>query len=248
MTENNTSLAVHCRKVHKHFGEGDARVHALRGVDLAVHPGKLTFLVGPSGCGKTTLISVIAGLLDTTEGEVELFGRNTEALPERERILFRRRNLGFVFQQYHLLPALTAAENAAVPLLAAGMKRAAAVNQARDLLAKLGMADRAEAYPATLSGGQQQRVALARALIHQPRLMVCDEPTAALDHATGEAVMELLAASAIHPDRAVIVVTHDNRVFHFADTIAHMDDGRIVKTESRQPAEVPLSENIAIAA
>ena len=225
--------AVRCREVQKHFGEGDARIHVLRGVNFEACQGELTFLVGPSGCGKTTLISVIAGLLDTTGGEVEVFGQNTESLPADDRILFRRRNLGFVYQQYNLLPSLTAAENAAVPLLAAGVKRREAVDRARSLLVKLGMEDRANAEPNKLSGGQQQRVALARALVHEPRLIICDEPTAALDHATGEAVMELLASSAVQPDRAVIVVTHDNRVFHFADTIAHMDDGRITHNEHK---------------
>lgn len=232
-TDHHSHDAVRCREVHKHFGEGDNRIHVLRGVDFDVKQGQLSFLVGPSGCGKTTLISVIAGLLDTTEGAVELFGQNTQALPAEERIRFRRQNLGFVFQQYNLLPALTAAENAAVPLLAAGVKRREAVDRARALLVRLGLEARMEAPPAKLSGGQQQRVALARALVHEPRLVVCDEPTAALDHATGEAVMELLASSAVQPNRAVIVVTHDNRVYHFADTIAHMDDGRILRTEQR---------------
>jgi putative ABC transport system ATP-binding protein len=177
------------------------------------------------------LISVIAGLLDPTGGSVSLFGEDLAAMKSTERIAFRRKNLGFVFQQYNLLPALTAAENAAVPLLAAGWKRPAAVDRAMALLERLGMKERAHAFPRQLSGGQQQRVALARALIHEPRLIVCDEPTAALDHATGESVMELLADAAVHPNRAVIVVTHDNRVFQFADTIAHMDDGEIVRVE-----------------
>jgi putative ABC transport system ATP-binding protein len=224
--------AVECTSVLKHFGEGEARVEVLRGVDFEAALGELTFLVGPSGCGKTTLISVIAGLLDPTGGSVSLFGEDPADMPGAERIAFRRRNLGFVFQQYNLLPALTAAENAAVPLLAAGWKRPAAVDRAMSLLERLGMKERANAFPRQLSGGQQQRVALARALVHEPRLIVCDEPTAALDHATGESVMELLADAAVHPDRAVIVVTHDNRVFHFADTIAHMNDGEIVQVEA----------------
>lgn len=224
--------AVLCRGVRKSFGQGDAAVEVLRGVDFEAVQGKLTFLVGPSGCGKTTLISVIAGLLDKNSGEVELFGQELETLTPRERILFRRRNLGFVYQQFNLLPALTAAENAAVPLMAAGRSRAEAVDRAKVLLVKLGLEHRLDALPEKLSGGQQQRVTLARALVHEPRLIVCDEPTAALDHATGEAVMELLAENAVHPERAVIVVTHDNRVFHFADAIAHMDDGQIVKTET----------------
>lgn len=226
--------AVRCRDVHKHFGEGDARALVLRGVQFEAQAGKLTFLVGPSGCGKTTLISVIAGLLDPSSGSVELFGDNLLALKPRAQVLYRRQNLGFVFQQYNLLPALTAAENAAVPLLAAGVRHAEAIDRSKSLLVRLGMENRMDAMPNKLSGGQQQRVALARALIHGPRLIVCDEPTAALDHATGESVMELLAASAVHPERAVIVVTHDNRVFHFADAVAHMDDGRITQVEQRR--------------
>lgn len=225
--------AVRCRAVEKYFGEGDARIHVLRGVDFEAPQGQLTFLVGPSGCGKTTLISVIAGLLDASGGEIELFGQDTRKLSSHNQILFRRKNLGFVFQQYNLLPALTAAENASVPLLAAGMPRKEAVDRAKALLVKLGLETRLDTLPSKLSGGQQQRVALARALVHEPRLIICDEPTAALDHATGESVMELLATSAVHPDRAVIVVTHDNRVFHFANTIAHMNDGRIEHIEQK---------------
>lgn len=231
------NTAVHCRELEKEFGSGQARVLALRGVDFEARFGETTFLVGPSGCGKTTLLSVVAGLLDSSGGEVELFGENVERFQAEQRILFRRKNLGFVFQQYNLLPALTAAENAAVPLLAAGMMRREAVAQARDLLVRLGLENRLDTLPRALSGGQQQRVALARALVHEPRLILCDEPTAALDHETGEAVMELLVSTAVQPDRAVIVVTHDTRVFHFADTIAHMDDGRILKTDSRRRTE-----------
>jgi putative ABC transport system ATP-binding protein len=230
MTYADSSLAVRCDGVRKHFGEGDTRVDALRGVDFSARLGELSFLVGPSGCGKTTLISVIAGLLDRTGGKMIVLGCDVDGLSGRARVLFRRANLGFVFQQYNLLPALTAAENVAVPLLAAGTARKPAIDTARALLARLGLEPRANALPSTLSGGQQQRVAIARALIHEPRLIVCDEPTAALDHASGEGVMELLAANAVRPDRAVIVVTHDSRVFHYAHSIAHMDDGRIVHT------------------
>jgi putative ABC transport system ATP-binding protein len=232
---NETKIsAVQCRDLQKHFGEGTTRVEVLRGVNFDALQGKLTFLAGPSGCGKTTLISVIAGLFDSSSGAVELFGQNVERLSGTERVLFRRKNLGFVYQQYNLLPALTAVENAAVPLLAAGVRRRVAMERAKALLVKLGMEERLNTLPNKLSGGQQQRVALARALVHEPRLILCDEPTAALDHATGEAVMELLAENAVHPDRAVIVVTHDTRVFHYADAIAHMDDGQIVKTDMRE--------------
>ncbi len=222
-------LAVVCRGVKKHFGEGETRIEALRGVDFEVSFGELSFLVGPSGCGKTTLISVVAGLLERTGGDLGVLGASMDELGGTERVLFRRKNLGFLFQQYNLLPALSAAENVAVPLLVAGMTRKQALPPAKALLSRLGLGNRTDALPSTLSGGQQQRVALARALIHEPRLIVCDEPTAALDHASGEGVMQLLAASAVHPDRAVIVVTHDTRVFHYAHSIAHMDDGRILE-------------------
>jgi putative ABC transport system ATP-binding protein len=219
--------AVSCHQVRKHFGEGDTRIEALRGVDFSARFGELSFLVGPSGCGKTTLISVIAGLLDRTGGWMSVLGQQVEDLSPRNRVLFRRTSLGFVFQQYNLLPALTAAENVAVPLLAAGIPRKVALQRAVDVLSRLGLESRTAALPSTLSGGQQQRVAIARALVHEPRLIVCDEPTAALDHASGEAVMALLAAHAVRPDRAVIVVTHDTRLFHYAHSIAQMDDGRI---------------------
>lgn len=236
------TAAVRARDLRKHFGEGPTRIEVLRGVNFDAFQGALTFLVGPSGCGKTTLISVIAGLLDSSGGAVKLFNENIEKFSGTQRILFRRKNLGFVYQQYNLLPALTAAENAAVPLLAAGVRRREAIDRAKAVLEKLRMGKRLDTLPNKLSGGEQQRVALGRAIVHEPRLILCDEPTAALDHATGESVMQLLAENAVHPDRAVIVVTHDSRVFHHADAIAHMDDGRIVKTESRHENGMEIPE------
>src|SRR6266852_6943471 len=233
-----THPAVVCRRVTKDFGAGENQVRVLRGIDLDVPFGEMTLLVGPSGCGKTTLLSVVAGLLNASSGEVAVLGEDASRMSSGEAVQFRRRNIGFVFQQYNLLPALTAAENAAVPLFAAGVPKKKAVAAASDLLSQLGLGERLHALPSTLSGGQQQRVALARALVHEPRLVFCDEPTAALDHATGEAVMKLVAANAVHPDRAAVVVTHDSRVFHFADVIAHMDDGRIVKTERNSKREI----------
>ena len=249
----NSTIGVSCRGVRKHFGQGEARVEALRGVDFETRIGELSFLVGPSGCGKTTLISIIAGLLDRTGGDLTVLGMDLNHVSASKRVLFRRQNLGFIFQQFNLLPALTAAENVAVPLIAAGMRRRPAVDRAKGLLSQLGLDNRLNALPLTLSGGQQQRVAIARALIHEPRLVVCDEPTAALDHASGEAVMQLLAANAVRPGRTVIVVTHDTRVFHYAHSIAHMDDGRIVDVtrpnESSGPSPrtgtQPLQEHYA---
>ncbi|MDE3180979.1 MAG: ABC transporter ATP-binding protein [Acidobacteriota bacterium] len=232
MMENGT--AVLSSNLTKVFGHGEGEVHALRGIDLKIGMGELTMLVGPSGSGKTTLLSVITGLLNATSGELVVLGERPASLSQEDLVLFRRRNLGFVFQQYNLIPALTAAENVAVPLLAAGAKRQKAVSQGKELLETLGMAHRAQALPSELSGGEQQRVALARALIHEPKLIVCDEPTSALDGRAGHAVMELLSAMAVRPDRAVIIVTHDARIFNFADQIAHMDDGRIVNVEENR--------------
>ena len=233
--------AVSSRDVTKVFGNGAGQVHALRGIDLEIRMGELTMLVGPSGSGKTTLLSVITGLLNPTSGELVVLGERPASLSQEDLVLFRRENLGFVFQQYNLIPALTAAENVAVPLLAAGAKRQQAVSRGKELLTTLGMAHRAEALPRELSGGEQQRVALARALIHEPKLIVGDEPTSALDGRTGHAVMELLSAMAVRPDRAVIIVTHDSRIFGFADQIAHMDDGRIIKVENNRKSGAPTS-------
>ena len=227
--------AVIARGISKSFGQGEARVQALRHLDLEIQLGELTMLVGPSGCGKTTLVSVIAGLLDASDGELDVLGVQPSVLSPNDQIVFRRRNVGFVFQQFNLLPALSAAENAAVPLFVAGYPRAEAVAKAEALLTELGVGHRVHARPSELSGGQQQRVAIARALIHDPRLVVCDEPTSALDAESGHAVMVLLRDIAVRPDRAVIVVTHDSRVFQFADRIARMEDGRVLRVD-RQPS------------
>jgi len=232
-TATQTDVAVVCEGVTKDFGQGEARVQALRGVDLEVRPGEMTLLVGPSGCGKTTLISIIAGLLDVTDGEIAVLGEDLRQLRGRRLVRFRGDNVGFVFQQYNLLPALTAAENAAVPLLIAGVPRHEAVRKARLVLGAMDLEARANALPSQLSGGQQQRVAIARALVHEPRLLVCDEPTAALDANSGRNVMELLRRVAVEPDRAVIVVTHDSRVFDFGDRIVYMSDGRVERIEER---------------
>jgi putative ABC transport system ATP-binding protein len=189
-------------------------------------------LVGPSGCGKTTLVSIVAGTLEPSDGDVQVLGHDLVSMSNGRKVRFRRNNVGFIFQAYNLLPSLTAVENAAVPLLIAGWRRAHAVEVAADILERLGLGDRLANLPSELSGGQQQRVAIARALVHEPRLLVCDEPTSALDAANGRITMELIQQVAVQPDRAVIVVTHDSRVYSFADRIASMEDGRIESVES----------------
>jgi len=221
------SIAVRCSGVTKSFPAGEGVVEVLRGIDFDVPAGELTMLVGPSGCGKTTLISIIAGILTPTGGEVEIYGTPITQVSDAEKVAFRRSNVGFIFQQYNLLPALTAAENAAIPLVAAGMPMARAAGSASAILERIGMGAHRAKLPNQLSGGQQQRVAIARALVHAPRLIVCDEPTAALDAESGQTVLEILKDAALASDRAIIVVTHDTRIYSFADRIASMEDGRI---------------------
>jgi putative ABC transport system ATP-binding protein len=227
------NIAVLCRGLTKTYGRGSASVQALRGVDLEVRAGELLMLVGPSGCGKTTFISVIAGVLSRDGGECVVFDHDYRNMPEVETTRFRGRNIGFVFQAFNLIPTLTAAENVAAPLMINGAKRRGAVQDANAVLAKVGFDERMmRSLPQDLSGGQQQRVAIARAMVHNPRLIVCDEPTSSLDSETGHMVMGLMRRVALGKDRALVVVTHDARIFEFADRIARMDDGRITRMEN----------------
>jgi len=227
--ESNQDIAVRCRGLTKTYGAGDASVMALRGIDLDVRRGELLMLVGPSGCGKTTLISVIAAILGQDSGQCEVLGHDLKNMGQKERTRFRGESIGYVFQMFNLLPALSAAENVSIPLLINGASRRNAENRAREALDTVGLSTRRDALPAQLSGGQQQRVAIARALVHDPKLIVCDEPTSNLDHGAGHSMMELLRGVAKSPDRALIVVTHDPRIFEFADRIARMDDGKITE-------------------
>jgi len=225
------SLAVSCRNLVKTYDTGDQQVIALNGINLDIALGELMMLIGPSGCGKTTLISVIAGILDQDEGICELFGENMLTMRSKDKLNFRAHNIGFVFQAFNLLPSLNAAENVSVPLVINGMKRAEAERKATAVLEQVGLGGRAKSMPSQLSGGQQQRVAIARALVHSPRLIVCDEPTSALDHESGRNVMKLLKEVALHKDRTLIIVTHDARIFEFADRVAEMDDGHIAQVK-----------------
>ena len=237
MDASSNLVGVSCRRVVKDYGAGATRIPALRGIDLDIVPGELTLLVGPSGCGKTTLISIMAGTLDPTDGDVVVFGVSLGRLSKRERTAFRAGNVGFVFQQFNLLSALTAAENVAVPLVINGSARLPALAKARETLAAVGLGERTESLPRQLSGGQQQRVAIARALVHEPRLLVCDEPTSAVDAHTGRAVMELIRKLALQPGRVAVVVTHDPRVFSFGDRIVALEDGRVASDRRPSPAE-----------
>jgi len=210
------------------FPNGSERIRVLHGVDLDIGYGALSMLVGPSGCGKTTMLSILSGTLRATSGSVEVMGQRLDKMSDSARVKFRRRSIGFIFQQYNLIPTLSAAENAAMPLIADGVAWGQATKRAADLLAQLGLGAHTNRLPRQLSGGQQQRVAIARALVHAPALVVCDEPTAALDAEAGQAVMGLLDDASADPHRAVLVVTHDDRIFSFADRIVRMEDGRVI--------------------
>jgi putative ABC transport system ATP-binding protein len=220
-------FAVKTAGLGKTYGNGGDVVHALKGVDFEAFCGELMMIVGPSGCGKTTLLSVICGTLHYNAGSVSVFGQDLSKLSQGKLTAFRGKNVGFVFQQFNLIPTWTALENVTVPMLLNGSSRTAAEKAAGELLREVGIGDKLRALPTQLSGGQQQRVAIARALVHEPRLLICDEPTAALDAASGRHVLELLKERACRPDRCVIVVTHDSRIFSFADRIAEMEDGHI---------------------
>jgi putative ABC transport system ATP-binding protein len=230
-----TRQGVTCRAVLKDYGSGGALVHALQGVDLEVAPGELTLLVGPSGCGKTTLISIIAGTLDPTGGDVSVLGKNLKELSKREKTAFRAQNVGFVFQQFNLLPSLTAAENVSVPLVINRVATPDALARATETLKAVGLADKTNALPSQLSGGQQQRVAIARAIVSDPTLLVCDEPTGDLDRETAEEILGLLQ----HLNRdgkTVVMVTHDPKAASFASRIVHLDKGALASEAAETAA------------
>ncbi len=231
-------IVVDVRNVQKGFGEGANRVAVLKDVSIEARTGEIMMLVGPSGCGKTTLLSAIAGTLQIESGTINVFGNELEKMSGSALTRFRAANIGFIFQQFNLIPTLTLAENVGVPLLIQGISSSKALKRSREMLDKVGLGERWSERPNKLSGGQQQRVAIARALVHEPPLVICDEPTAALDAQNGEIVLDLFRQVARSPERAVIIVTHDSRIFSYADRIARMDDGEIVDVKeqtSQQP-------------
>jgi len=220
-------VAVKCSQIRKSFGVGDLRFEVLHGIDLEVKSGELLMRGGPSGSGKTTLISIIAGILSHDNGHCQLFGNDIDTFSDSEKTKFRGENLGFVFQSFNLIPMLSNSENVAIPLLLNHMDRHEAIKLAEERLDQFGLGDKVGNFPAQLSGGQQQRVAIARAVIHNPKLIVCDEPTSALDHENGALVLNHLREIVDKENRALIVVTHDSRIFDYADRIVHLEDGNI---------------------
>ncbi len=230
-------IAVRMSSVGKSFGTGQARAQVLKDTHFEARLGEMMMLVGPSGCGKTTLLSILAGTLASEAGEIEVLGHRLERMKAAALTAFRCRHIGFIFQQFNLIPTLSAEENVSVPLLLQGKPWRDAEKTARETLARVGLADKVRERPSKLSGGQQQRVAIARALIHEPPLILCDEPTSSLDRHTGQQVMELLRDAAADARRCVVVVTHDSRAYRFADRMAEMEDGKIYRV-LQNPAEI----------
>jgi putative ABC transport system ATP-binding protein len=229
------SAVVDVRGLTKTFGSGATAWQALRGVDLEVNASEFLMLVGPSGSGKTTLLSIIGCVLRATSGEVRLFGEAITALPERALPHLRLSKLGFVFQGHNLIAALPARDNVAVVAELRGVSRRAALEEADALLAAVGLDGKQGSVAAQLSGGQRQRVAIARALIGSPPLLLADEPTAALDASSGLAAVELLKDLTRERGTTVLCVTHDPRIFGYADRIVSIEDGRIVPTAGVHP-------------
>jgi putative ABC transport system ATP-binding protein len=231
---------IQIRGLSKRYRSGNTELPVLNELDLDVAAGEFVVLFGRSGSGKSTLLNLIAAIDRPDSGRVVVAGVDLAGLGEPGATLFRRRHIGFIFQSFNLIPTLNCAENACVPLLIQGMPFGRAVKKAREMLDRVGLADRWKHRPAQLSGGQQQRVAIARALVHEPRLVICDEPTASLDAHNGHMVMDLFHDVARRPGRAVIIVTHDNRIFKYADRIAQMDDGRIVEMHDVDSSAPPV--------
>ncbi len=227
---------IEIRDLYKTYGSGGAEVHALAGVDLDVAAGEVLMLMGPSGSGKTTLLSVMGCILRATSGSVKIEGREVARMVENKLPEVRLKHFGFIFQGFNLFPALTARENVELALKLKGLKGTRAKAEAAALLEQVGLADKLNAFPSDLSGGQKQRVAIARALAGEPPIVLADEPTAALDSQSGLTVMEILTGLARKRGRAVVVVTHDNRVLQYADRIVRIADGRVVDEEDRERA------------
>lgn len=227
MPATSSQPAVSCSSLTKDYGSGDSLVRALRGVDLDIFPGELTLLVGPSGCGKTTLLSVVAGILEPSAGKVQVLGADLTRMSSWRKVRFRCDNIGFVFQQYNLLPALTAAENVTIPLLLAGWSKRKALRAAGEILERMGMSKRANALPTKLSGGQQQRVAIARAVVANPKLILADEPTGNLDSRNGAEVMNLLT-ELNREGTTIVMVTHSQHDAGYANRVINLFDGKVV--------------------
>jgi putative ABC transport system ATP-binding protein len=221
------AIAIDARGLNKWFGEGDARTHALSDVAMQARFGEMLLIVGPSGSGKTTLLSVISGILRPDAGTVSIDG--VDLWQQRDDAIadFRLKRIGFVFQDYHLFPRLTTVENVAIPLILKRRDWDDSISEAMTWLDVVGLRNRAALPPMKLSGGEQQRVAIARAIVSQPDILILDEPTASLDGDTGRAIIDFVKHKVLNDHRCIVIVTHDSRIFDYADRVMHMEDGKL---------------------
>jgi putative ABC transport system ATP-binding protein len=222
---------VEAKNITRVLGAGAGQVRALKNIDLSLTGGKLTMLMGPSGSGKTTLLSILGCMMTPTEGTVHICGTPATGKDSEALAKIRRDHIGFVFQSFHLFPTLTAAENIRLALDVRGERGAMARQKTREVLTRVGLPHKNDAFPHDLSGGEQQRIAIARAIVAEPAIVLADEPTAALDGANGQAIMGILSAIAKEKSRAVLVVTHDTRLLGFADRIVQIEDGMLARQE-----------------
>jgi putative ABC transport system ATP-binding protein len=222
-------ISIKCNGIKKQFVNGKEKTAALKGIDLEISDKKLTLLVGPSGSGKTTLLSIIEMILTPDEGDLFILGQHVNKMNELEKARFRNENIGVVFQALHLIPTLTVLENVILPLIIKGEDRNRAKMKGLSLLEQLHIKEKMNFSPTQLSRGEQQRAAISRALINNPKIILCDEPTSSLDQENGHAFMTILHELASSNNRAVFVITHDHRIFSFADHIININDGIIEK-------------------
>jgi len=227
------NVAIQASGLVKWFGEGEAKTMALNEVNLELQFGEMVYIVGPSGSGKTTLLSVLSGILRPNGGKVLVEGVDIWGLSPDQLADLRLRKIGFVFQDYHLFPRLTTAENVAIPLILKRKDWDEAIREAEKYLDIVGLKNRAELHPVKLSGGEQQRVAIARAIASQPDILIMDEPTASLDGDTGQSILSFVQKNVLSEDRCILVVTHDDRIYEFATRILKMEDGRLRGSEER---------------
>ena len=227
-TENQAIVAT---DLTKWFGEGETKMIAVNGVRLVAYFGEMLFIVGPSGSGKTTMLSMISGILRPNQGNVTVKGTDIWTLDNDQLADFRLNTVGFVFQDYHLFPRLTTAENVAIPLILKRRDWNESVAEARKTLEIVGLKDRGDILPVKLSGGEQQRVAIARAIISSPEILILDEPTASLDGDTGRMIIAFVKEKILNEKRCILIVTHDARINEYADRILHMEDGRLTATD-----------------
>jgi putative ABC transport system ATP-binding protein len=237
--------AVEAREVSRRYGDGESAVDALRGVSLEVPAGQFTAVMGPSGSGKSTLMHILAGLDRPDAGSVSVGGREITGMGDKELTLMRRREIGFVFQFFNLLPVLTAEQNVVLPLQIAGRKPEA--GWVDSVIAKLGLADRRDHVPSKLSGGQQQRVAIARALVTEPTVLFADEPTGNLDSATGQEILDLMREAVDAYGQTTMMVTHDPRAAATADRVLFLADGELVSDLDRPDEAAILDVMKAVA-